>query len=114
MILATKEKAKALSSAGLDHILTSFPSIDKKENDYIMQSKNSLDKIIRGIKNCVEQGIRISANMVILRNNMDKIYDTGKLAAELGCSKFFITSGLFLQVTLKQLNLKIPRKIFII
>ena len=91
LILATKEKAKALSSAGLDHILTSFPSIDKKENDYIMQSKNSLDKIIRGIKNCVEQGIRISANMVILRNNMDKIYDTGKLAAELGCSKFFIT-----------------------
>ena len=33
----------------------------------------------------------ISANMVILRNNMDKIYDTGKLASELGCDKFFIT-----------------------
>ena len=29
--------------------------------------------------------------MVILRNNMDKIYETGKLAANLGCSKFFIT-----------------------
>ena len=88
LILATKEKAQTLFDAGLDHILTSFPSIDKKENDYIMQSKDSLEKIIKGIKNCVESGIRISANMVILRNNMDKIYETGKLAANLGCSKF--------------------------
>ena len=91
LILATKEKAEMLAKAGLDHILTSFPSIDKDENDYIMQSKDSLGKIIRGIKNCVKAGIRISANMVILRNNMDKIYRTGKLAAELGCTKFFIT-----------------------
>jgi len=91
LILATNEKAKRLFDAGLDHILTSFPSIDKEENDYIMQSKNSLDKIINGIKCCVSNGIRISANMVILRNNMDKIYDTGKLASELGCDKFFIT-----------------------
>ena len=29
--------------------------------------------------------------MVILRANMDKIYATGKLAASLGCDKFFIT-----------------------
>ena len=53
LILATKEKAEILANAGLDHILTSFPSIDKDENDYIMQSKDSLEKIIRGIKNKV-------------------------------------------------------------
>lgn len=91
LILATKDKAEKLSKAGLDHILTSFPSIDEKENDFIMQSKDSLKKIITGIKNCVQFGIRISANMVILRNNMDKIYEIGKLASSLGCTKFFIT-----------------------
>ena len=91
LILADDEKAKLLNEAGLDHILTSFPSIDKVENDYIMQSKNSLERIIRGIKSCVSNGIRVSANMVILRKNMDKIYETGKLAASLGCDKFFIT-----------------------
>ena len=91
LILADEKKTKLLFEAGLDHILTSFPSIDKKENDYIMQSKNSLDRIIRGIKACVSSGIRVSANMVILRTNMDKIYETGKLAASLGCDKFFIT-----------------------
>ncbi len=91
LILADDAKAEILRKAGLDHILTSFPSIDKEENDYIMQSKNSLDKIIRGIKACVKNGIRVSANMVILRTNMDKIYSTGKLASSLGCDKFFIT-----------------------
>ena len=91
LILADEKKTKHLFEAGLDNILTSFPSIDKKENDYIMQSKNSLDRIIRGIKACVSSGIRVSANMVILRTNMDKIYETGKLAASLGCDKFFIT-----------------------
>ena len=91
LILATDDKAKKLYEAGLDHILTSFPSIDKEENDYIMQSKYSLNTIMRGIEAGVRNGIRISAIMVILRNNMDKIYDTGKLASELGCDKFFIT-----------------------
>ena len=91
LILADENKAKILFESGLDHILTSFPSIDKKENDYIMQSKDSLNKIIRGIKACVSNGIRVSANMVILRTNMDKIYETGRLAATLGCDKFFIT-----------------------
>ena len=52
LILADDEKAAKLREAGLDHILTSFPSIDKKENDYIMQSNNSLEKIMRGIKVC--------------------------------------------------------------
>ena len=91
LILCNDEKAKILSEAGLDHILTSFPSIDAKENDYIMQSKNSLSKICNGIVSCVSNGIRVSANMVVLRTNMDKIYETGKMAATLGCDKFFIT-----------------------
>ena len=36
LMLTTDEKMKRLSSLGLDHILTSFPSINSKENDKIM------------------------------------------------------------------------------
>ena len=43
-MLTTDEKMKRLSSLGLDHILTSFPSINSKENDKIMQVKNSIKK----------------------------------------------------------------------
>ena len=38
-ILADDKKIKKLVSLGLDHCLTSIPSIDEKENDEIMQSK---------------------------------------------------------------------------
>ena len=37
---------------------------------------------------------------------MDKIYDTGKLASELGCDKFFITRAVPPSYS-KHLNLKI-------
>ena len=46
LILANDEKMKELNSLGLDHCLTSIPSVDPKENDEIMQSKGTLDKII--------------------------------------------------------------------
>ncbi len=91
LILCDDKKAKALREAGLDHILTSFPSLDPVVNDYIMQSKNSLNKIIEGIKACVRNDIRVSVNMVITRSNKKQVYDTGKFAAELGATKFFLT-----------------------
>ena len=42
----------------MEHCLTSIPSIDANENDEIMQSKGSLDKIIKGIKSCIKNGIK--------------------------------------------------------
>lgn len=91
LMLTTTEKVKELRDAGLDHILTSLPSIDPLENDLIMQTPDSLAKITRGIKHCIENDIRVSVNMVITKNNINKVYDTGKFIAELGCHKFFVT-----------------------
>ena len=45
---------KELRELGLEHCLTSIPSIDEAENDEIMQSKGSLKKIINGIKSCIK------------------------------------------------------------
>ena len=56
-----------------------------------MQSKNSLKKIIDGIKCCIRNGVRVSANMVVTKDNKHRVFETGKLMAELGCSKFFVT-----------------------
>ena len=69
LILANNVNTKLLSDAGLDHILTSLPSLDPLQNDLIMQSKGSLQKIINGIKSCVKNNIRVSVNMVITRTN---------------------------------------------
>ena len=91
LMLTTDEKMKRLSSLGLDHILTSFPSINSKENDKIMQVKNSIKKIERGIKNCINNNIRVSVNTVITKFNYKNVYETGMFVAKLGCQKLFVT-----------------------
>ena len=91
LILADDKKMKELRDLGLEHCLTSIPSIDANENDEIMQSKGSLNKIINGIKSCIRNNVRVSANMVVTKLNKDRVYTTGKMMAELGCSKFFVT-----------------------
>ena len=81
LILANEENTAILKKLGMEHCLTSIPSINAKENDEIMQSKGSLDKIIRGIKSCIKNGIRVSANMVVTKSNKHRVYETGKMMA---------------------------------
>jgi len=91
LMLTTDAKMKKLSELGLDHVLTSFPSIDPNENDRIMQVKNSIKKIERGIVNCINNNIRVSVNCVITKFNYKNVYTTGKFVAKLGVQKLFIT-----------------------
>lgn len=91
LILADDKKMKELKNFGLEHCLTSIPSIDPDENDDIMQSKGSLGKILNGIKACIRNNVRVSANMVVTKSNKNRVYETGKMMAQLGCSKFFVT-----------------------
>ncbi len=91
LMLTSQEKMKKLRSLGLDHILTSFPSIDEEENDNIMQVKNSVKKIKRGILDAIQNDIRVSVNMVFNKKNYLHVYKTAKFISELGCQKFFIT-----------------------
>jgi len=91
LMLTTDAKMKKLASLGLDHVLTSFPSIEANENDRIMQVKNSVDKIAKGITNCTNNGIRVSVNCVITKFNYKNVYATGKFVANLGVQKLFIT-----------------------
>ena len=81
LIIADDEKIKQLADLGLEHCLTSIPSIDPDENDEIMQSKGSLKKIINGIKSCIRNNIRVSANMVVTKSNLHNVYKTGKKMA---------------------------------
>ncbi len=91
LMLATQDRVCRLTAVGLDHILTSLPSLDPVVNDRIMNSVGSYEKIIEGIRLCVDGGIRISVNMVITRANMGDVYETGRLVADLGVEKLFVT-----------------------
>ena len=57
----------------------------------LLQSKNSLQKIVDGIKACVRNDIRVSVNMVITRQNMSMVFETAEFAHKIGVQKFFLT-----------------------
>lgn len=91
LMLATEDKLKRLKDIGMDHILTSLNSYDPSINDYMVNQKGAFKKIISGIELAVKHGIRISVNMIVYQINKDHVYQTGKLAYELGCQKIFGT-----------------------
>jgi radical SAM protein with 4Fe4S-binding SPASM domain len=91
LMLARKDRCKELAEVGLDHILTSLPSCDPQLNDLIMGKPGSFEKIIEGIKNAIEAGIRISVNMVLNEATVSTVYKTAELVSKLGCQKLFVT-----------------------
>jgi radical SAM protein with 4Fe4S-binding SPASM domain len=91
LISATKEKCERLFQAGLDHVLTSLNSYQAEVNDYMANHPGALKKIIQGIKNAINSGLRVSVNMIISEKNRSDIYETAKLCAELGVQKIFAT-----------------------
>lgn len=91
LTLATEDQLKELRDIGLDHILTSLNSYDRKTNDYIVNHPGAFDKITKGIQAAVRIGIRISANMIVSQASKEHVYRTALLASELGCQKIFGT-----------------------
>ena len=87
----TVEQLKKLRDAGLEHVLTSLNSHKPEVNDYLVSIKGAHKRIIDGIRNAVSVGIRISVNMIISETNIKDIYETARLAHELGAKKFFGT-----------------------
>ena len=64
-----------------DHV-PDFPSIDEEENDKIMQVKNSVKKIKRGILDAIQNDISVSVNMVFNKNYLH-VYKTAKFISDL-------------------------------
>ena len=86
--LATPDRIKRLRQAGADHILASWYDIDPDATDEITATKGSYQKVIDGIKCAVENGIRVSVNTICTNNNLDSIYNSGKIVHELGATQF--------------------------
>jgi len=91
LMMASEDKIKRLADAGLDHILTSLNSYNPEKNDYLVNQKGAFRRIVRGIETAVNNGIRISVNMIISQYNKDDVYDTGSFINNLGCQKLFGT-----------------------
>lgn len=85
------ERLRALYELGCDHILTSLPSNIPELTNRLVNSPNAHERIITGIKDAVAEGFRVSVNTVVHNSNKDQVYNTAKLAHELGCDRIMAT-----------------------
>lgn len=88
LVACSKEKAKALEKIGIRHILTTLHSADPSKHDYIASTKGAYQKILQGIANAQQAGIRVTVNMIVSQLNKDDVLSTGQLCQSLGIKKF--------------------------
>ncbi len=93
LVPLTVEKARSLKRAGLDHTLTSILGPTPEIHDSITQRQGSFRKLVEGIKNAQDAGIRVSANMVVSQINHGQVIETAKFVAKLGINNFMATKA---------------------
>ncbi|MFH1899418.1 MAG: radical SAM protein [Patescibacteria group bacterium] len=91
LALMNKRMISLLRQLGIRAILTSLMSADPTLNDNIAQTKGAYRRTVAGIRLAIANGFRVSVNMVISQKNFHTIYETGKLAYELGAQAFCAT-----------------------
>ena len=79
-------RAHALKLAGLDWVNVSLHSL-KRERFAKITGVDALDRIIKGIKEALSEGIEVRINVVVLKGiNDDEVVDVVKFALDLGAS----------------------------
>lgn len=72
-------------------VLTSLLSYQPEVHDAIVQRNGFHAKLIPRIRMLTDAGVLTSANMVVRQDNAHQVYETGKLAHELGVLRFSAT-----------------------
>lgn len=91
LTLMTDETAKRLKSLGITSVLTSVLSFDEELHNRIVGKKDGFRKTVAGIKVAVENGIGVTANMVVNRYNKHQVYETGEFLHSIGAKGFTAT-----------------------
>ncbi|HXO07234.1 MAG TPA: pyrroloquinoline quinone biosynthesis protein PqqE [Solirubrobacteraceae bacterium] len=84
--LFTRARAKALKSAGLDHVQISIQSPNPQENDRIAGNR-SFEKKIAAARVAKELDFPLTINCVLHRQNLDRIEELLDLALDLGAQR---------------------------
>lgn len=93
LALLNTDMIELLRQLSINSILTSLMSVDSSLNDELAQRKGAFRRTVTGIRLAVASGFRVSVNMVVSQKNFHTIYETGKLAKELGARAFCATKA---------------------
>ena len=84
--LFTRERARELKAAGLDHVQISIQSPDPADNDRIAGNR-SFEKKLAAAHHAKELDFPLTINCVLHRQNLDRIEAVLELALELGAQR---------------------------
>ena len=82
--LITKDNAKRLKDAGIDYVEISLDGASASTHDWFRGIPGAFERTMKGIKNCVEEGIDTCIATVIHKQNLADIEKILNLADELG------------------------------
>jgi len=88
-VLITKSIAEKISELGFDLVAISLDGADKETHEKI-RGKDTYEKTISGIKNCVDEKIPVCISPTINKFNHEKIYEIIELGKNLGVKKFIV------------------------
>jgi MoaA/NifB/PqqE/SkfB family radical SAM enzyme len=86
--LMDEETAKTLVGLGVDSVLTSVLHHNPEIHDGITNNPGSLESCLNGIRTARESGMRVSANMVVDKERLKDVYETGKSLIPYGITGF--------------------------
>jgi pyrroloquinoline quinone biosynthesis protein E len=82
----TRERARALKAAGLDHVQISIQSTDPEDNDRIAGNRSFAQKIAAA-RVARELDFPLTINCVLHRHNLDRIEEVLELTLDLGAQR---------------------------
>jgi radical SAM protein with 4Fe4S-binding SPASM domain len=91
LTLISKEDVEKLKSYRLRGLLTSLHSSNEQEHEAISGKEGCFKRTIQGIEKVVEHGIPVAINLVATKYTKNNIYNTGRLAKELGVKMFSVS-----------------------
>lgn len=108
LTLLTPELAKKLKSVGLNSVLTSLLSYDEATHDYLSATKGSFKRIVHGIDVAHSANIRVAVNMVVMKNNLMQVEETGRFIHKLGAFSFSATRVMTPRSQQRQFSKELP------
>lgn len=82
--LADRRLVEQLIEAGVSVFVISLHGHDAATQEAITLTPRSFDRVVTGIRNCLEAGALVRTNTVVCRQNIETLYEALALSCELG------------------------------
>jgi len=89
-LLLDNTSVERLKALRVDHVCISLDGAKAETHDYIRQQKGTYERIIKGIRDCTNAGIKTQISTVVMNSNLNEVKDMHTLLESLHVNGWFI------------------------